>query len=141
MKYADLRDLLARLELAGDLRRITREVSPTLEITEICDRVLRAGGPALVFEQPTGSSMPVVANLFGTPSRVAKAMGASDVAALREVGELLASLKEPAAPSGLRDALDKIGHLKSALWDMAPREVRGGACQTVVWEGGDVDLS
>ena len=140
MKYADLRDFLAQLEPAGQLKRVSTEVSPRLEITEICDRTLRAAGPALLFEHPTGSQIPILGNLFGTPQRVALAMGAADVAALRDVGELLAALKEPEAPQGLRDALGKVAQLKSALWDMAPREVRNAPCQAVVWEGSDVDL-
>ena len=141
MKYVDLRDFMAQLESAGDLKRISAPVSPRLEITEICDRTLRVGGPALLFERPTGSQIPVLGNLFGTPQRVALAMGASSVSALRDVGELLAALKEPEAPHGLRDALGKIAQLKSALWDMAPREVRCAPCQTIVWEGSDVDLA
>jgi 4-hydroxy-3-polyprenylbenzoate decarboxylase len=141
MKYADLRDFLGQLERARELRRVPVEVSPRLEMTEICDRTLRAGGPAILFERPQGHSMPVLGNLFGTPRRVAWGMGADDVSALREVGELLASLKEPEPPKGLRDAFGKVAMLKSALWDMAPREVRGAAAQEVVWEGNDVDLS
>ena len=141
MKYADLRDFLAQLERAGQLRRIPIPVSPKLEMTEICDRILRRGGPAVLFEKPRGHSIPVVGNLFGTPSRVAKAMGADDVVALRDVGELLANLKEPEAPAGFRDALGKIGQLKAALWDMAPREVRGAHCHEQVLEGDDVDLA
>jgi 4-hydroxy-3-polyprenylbenzoate decarboxylase len=140
MKYADLRDFVRQLEVAGELRRVSTRVSPRLEMTEICDRVLRAGGPAILFEQPAGSQFPVLANLFGTPRRVAWAMGANDVSALREVGELLASLKEPEAPKGLRDALGKVSMLKSALWDMTPREVRSAPAQEIVWEGADVDL-
>jgi 4-hydroxy-3-polyprenylbenzoate decarboxylase len=140
MKYADLRDFLAQLAGSGQLKRIPIEVSPRLEMTEICDRTLRSGGPALLFERPTGSQTPVLGNLFGTPQRVALAMGATDVGALRDVGELLAALKEPEPPQGLRDALSKVAQLKSALWDMVPREVRGAPCQTVVWEGSDVDL-
>ena len=140
MKYADLRDFLAQLAGSGQLKRIPIEVSPRLEMTEICDRTLRSGGPALLFERPTGSQTPVLGNLFGTPQRVALAMGATDVGALRDVGELLAALKEPEPPQGLRDALSKVAQLKSALWDMAPREVRSAPCQTVVWEGSDVDL-
>jgi len=141
MKYADLRDFIRQLEAQGDLRRIRTPVSPILEMTEICDRTLRAGGPALLFESPAGGTMPVLANLFGTPKRVARGMGAEDVAALREVGELLASLKEPEPPTGLRDALGKVAMLKSALWDMAPRTVRAAPCQEIVREGGEVDLA
>src|SRR5688572_10958656 len=141
MKYADLRDFAAQLEAVGELKRISCEISPRLEMTEICERTLRAGGPALLFECPTGSQMPVLGNLFGTPQRVALAMGAKNVAALRDVGELLAALKEPEPPSGFRDAISKVATLKSALWDMAPREVRNAPCQAVVWEGSDVDLA
>jgi 4-hydroxy-3-polyprenylbenzoate decarboxylase len=140
MKYADLRDFMAQLEARGALRRIRVPVSPVLEITEICDRTLRAGGPALLFERPTGATIPVLANLFGTPERVALGMGADSVAALRDVGELLAALKEPEPPKGLKDALGKVAMLKAALWDMAPKSVRSAACQQVVWEREDVDL-
>ncbi len=141
MKYRDLRDFVARLEAAGLLRRIGLTVSPRFEMTEICDRTLRTAGPALLFERPQGHSIPVLANLFGTPQRVALGMGAADVSALRDVGELLASLKEPEAPKGMRDALGKVALLKSALWDMAPKEVRSAPCQEIVWEGDQVDLS
>ncbi len=141
MKYVDLRDFMVQLESAGELKRISTAVSPRLEMTEICDRTLRAGGPALLFEHPAGSQIPVLGNLFGTAQRVALAMGATSVSALRDVGELLAALKEPEAPHGLRDALGKIAQLKSALWDMAPREVRSAPCQDIVWEGNDVDLA
>jgi len=141
MKYRDLRDFIARLEAAGLLRRIGLPVSPQFEMTEICDRTLRAAGPALLFERPQGQTIPVLANLFGTPQRVALGMGAADVSALRDVGELLASLKEPEAPKGMRDALGKVALLKSALWDMAPKEVRSAPCQELVWEGDQVDLS
>jgi 4-hydroxy-3-polyprenylbenzoate decarboxylase len=141
MKYRDLRDFVARLEAAGLLRRIEQTVSTRFEMTEICDRTLRAAGPALLFERPQGQSIPVLANLFGTPQRVALGMGAADVGALREVGELLASLKEPEAPKGMRDALGKVALLKSALWDMAPKEIRSAPCQEIVWEGDQVDLS
>ena len=140
MKYADLRDFLRQLEAAGELKRITAKVSPRLEMTEICDRTLRAAGPALLFEHPTESQIPVIANLFGTPQRVARAMGAVSVAELREIGELLAALKEPEPPHGFRDALGKVAQLKSALWDMAPREVRNAPCHAIVWEGSAADL-
>ncbi len=141
MKYRDLRDFIRGLEGSGELRRISAQVSPRLEMTEISDRTLRVGGPALLFEHPAGYDMPVLTNLFGTPDRVALGMGAADVGALREVGELLASLKEPEAPRGLRDALGKVAMLKSALWDMAPREVRNAPCQERVIERTDVDLA
>jgi 4-hydroxy-3-polyprenylbenzoate decarboxylase len=140
MKYADLRDFLASLEKMGQLRKIDVEVSPRLEITEISRRVLAAGGPALLFRRAGSSAMPVLTNLFGTAGRVALAMGGDEPGRLREIGELLAALKEPEAPTGLRDAIGKVGLLKAALWDMAPRSVSGPACQQAVWEGVDVDL-
>ena len=86
MSYRDLREFIAQLEARGELKRVRAGVSPRLEITEICDRVLRAGGPALVFERPEGYDMPLLANLFGTVSRVAAARGAKDGGELREVG-------------------------------------------------------
>ncbi len=140
MKYKDLRDFLNNLETMRDLHRISHQVSPKLEMTEICQRLLEQGGPAVVFEQPCGFSIPVVANVFGTQRRVALAMGVESIAELRQVGELLANLKEPEPPAGLRDAMSKVSLLKSALWDMSPRRVRAPSCQDVVWEGADVDL-
>ncbi len=106
----------------------------------MCDRTLRAGGPALLFEKPTGHSIPVLGNLFGTPRRVALGMGADDVSELRRIGHLLATLKEPQAPAGFKDVLGLGGLLKS-LWDMAPKEHRSAPCQEIVWEGQDVDLA
>ncbi len=140
MKYKDLRDFLRQLEALGELKRIGVEVDPKLEMTEICDRVLRAGGPALLFEKPKGSSMPVLGNLFGTPRRVALGMGEESTEALREVGKLLAYLKEPEPPRGLKDAWDKLPVLKQVL-NMAPKIVSSAPCQEVVWEGKDVDLA
>ena len=139
MIYRDLRDFIAQLEKMGELKRIAVEVDPYLEMTEIADRVLRAGGPALLFEKPKGHSVPVLANLFGTVKRVALGMGEDDPARLREVGKLLAYLKEPEPPKGLRDAWEKWPVLKQVL-NMAPKEVRSAPCQDVVWEGTDVDL-
>ena len=140
MIYRDLRDFIAQLETMGELKRIAVEVDPRLEMTEIADRVLRAGGPALLFEKPRGGTMPVLANLFGTVKRVALGMGEDDPARLREVGQLLAYLKEPEPPKGLRDAWDKWPVLKQVL-NMAPKEVKSAPCQEIVWEGADVDLS
>ncbi len=139
MIYHDLRDFIAQLEKMGELKRITVAVDPRLEMTEIADRVLRAGGPALLFENPTGHTMPVLANLFGTVKRVALGMGEDDPSRLREVGKLLAYLKEPEPPKGLRDAWDKWPVLKQVL-NMAPKEMKNAPCQQVVWEGADVDL-
>src|SRR5262250_1539313 len=104
MKYADLRDFLLQLESRGELKRIGTEVDSRLEMTEICDRVLKASGPALLFEKPRNHTIPVLGNLFGTPLRVAMALGEESVASLREVGKLLAFLKEPDPPKGLLDA-------------------------------------
>ena len=140
MPCHDLRDFLTRLERSGDLRRIQHPVSPHLEMTALCDRVLRAGGPALLFENPTGHRMPVLANLFGTPERVARAMGVDSIAGLRPFGELLAALKEPAPPQGFKDMAGMGGLLKT-LWHMAPKERSSAPCQDVVWEGKDVDLA
>ena len=140
MKYRDLRDFIAQLENLGELKRVAAEVDPKLEMTEVCDRVLRAGGPALLFERPKGHSMPVLGNLFGTPHRVALGMGAESLAALREVGTLLAALKEPEPPKGLKDAWDKLPLIRKVL-DMAPKQVSSAPCQETVWEGKDVDLS
>ncbi len=139
MKYKDLRDFLVQLEARHELKRIAVEVDPRLEMTEICDRVLKAGGPALLFEKPKGHTMPVLGNLFGTVQRVALGMGQESTGALREVGKLLATLKEPAPPTGLRDALNKIPLLKQ-IFSMAPRVVDHAPCQEIVWEGADVDL-
>jgi 4-hydroxy-3-polyprenylbenzoate decarboxylase len=139
MKYQDLRDFIAQLEKLGELRRISAPVSPYLEMTEICDRVLRAQGPAILFEQPAGHTMPVLANLFGTPHRVALGMGEESTQALREVGKLLAYLKEPEPPKGLKDAWEKWPVLKQVL-NMSPKVLSGAPCQEVVWEGSEVDL-
>ena len=144
MQYTDLRDFLARLEQAGELRRVATPVSPHLEMTEVCDRVLRAGGPAILFEKPAGYDMPVVGNLFGTVRRVALGMGADDPSALRGIGSLLAALKEPDPPKGLRDLWEKLPQLRqlaSKVLDMAPKLVDGAPCQEVVLEGKDVDLA
>lgn len=143
MKYADLREFVSQLEQQGLLKRIAAPVSPHLEMTEIGDRVLKAGGPALLFEQPVKDGKrfdyPVLANLFGTPERVALGMGAADVMQLREIGKTLAYLKEPEPPKGLKDAWDKLPLLKQLL-SMAPKEVGKAPCQQIVWEGAEVDL-
>ena len=140
MSYGDLRDFLSQLEAKGELKRIAVAVSPRLEMTEICDRVLRAGGPALLFERPAGHDIPVLGNLFGTVGRVAAAMGLDDAGNLREIGKLLAYLKEPEPPRGLRDLWDKFPLFKQVL-NMAPKERSSGPCQELVWEGKDVDLA
>jgi len=139
MHYKDLRDFLAQLEAMGELKRIVTAVDPALEMTEICDRVLKSQGPALLFEHPKGHAIPVLGNLFGTPKRVALGMGQESVEALRDVGKLLAYLKEPDPPKGLRDAWEKLPVLKQVL-NMAPKELSNAPCQEIVWEGSDVDL-
>ena len=140
MKYKDLRDFISQLEQRGLLKRISMEIDPYLEMTEIADRTLRAGGPALLFENPKGFNVPVLANLFGTPERVALGMGQTDVAALREVGKLLAFLKEPEPPKGLKDAFSKFSIFKQVL-NMPAKEVKRAPCQQVVLSGDQVDLT
>ncbi|NKF49427.1 4-hydroxy-3-polyprenylbenzoate decarboxylase [Shewanella sp. WXL01] len=140
MSFKDLRSFIKHLEKEGELKRISHPVDPHLEMTEICDRVLRAGGPAILFENPTNNSTPVLANLFGTPKRVAMALGKDDPLALRDVGELLAFLKEPEPPRGFKDAISKIPMFKQAL-NMPPKTVRNPACQEIVLTGDDVDLT
>jgi 4-hydroxy-3-polyprenylbenzoate decarboxylase len=140
LKYKDLRDFMALLEARGELKRIKQEIDPNLEMTEICDRTLRAGGPALLFENPKGYNYPVLGNLFGTPERVALGMGEESVSALREVGKVLAMLKEPEPPKGMKDAWEKLPVFKQVL-NMGPKVVKKAACQTHVVEGDDVDLS
>lgn len=139
MEYRDLREFIAALEKQGELKRITQPVSPRLEMTEICDRTLRRGGPALLFENPSDYSIPVLGNLFGTPKRVALAMGQSDTAQLRDVGRLLAFLKEPEPPKGWKDLWEKTPLFRQAL-NLAPKVVKKPACQDNVIEGDDVDL-
>ena len=140
MKYRDLRDFIAQLERRGELKRIAVEVDPRLEMTEICDRVLKAQGPALLFEKPKGHAIPVLGNLFGTPLRVALGMGKDNVEALREVGKLLAFLKEPDPPSGLADAFNRYAPIVKQVLSMTPKVVRSAPCQEQVWAGTDVDL-
>jgi 4-hydroxy-3-polyprenylbenzoate decarboxylase len=139
MKYEDLRDFLTQLERAGALKRIGVPVDPRLEMTEICDRTLRAGGPALLFERPKGHTLPVLGNLFGTPERVALGMGQDSVEGLRDVGRLLAFLKEPEPPRGMRDAWEKLPLFKQAL-TLAPRVTAQAPWQRNVAEGDAVDL-
>ncbi|MCC7326609.1 MAG: 4-hydroxy-3-polyprenylbenzoate decarboxylase [Burkholderiales bacterium] len=151
MPYRDLRDFLTQLEARGELKRVDLPVDPYLEMTGLCDRVLKAGGPALLFMQPkggcrapNGESIPVLGNLFGTPQRVARAMGVGGDAwreSLREIGRLLAFLKEPEPPKGLKDAWQTTRPLFLKVLDMAPKLRNTGPCQDVVWEGADVDLA
>ncbi|CAM4455060.1 4-hydroxy-3-polyprenylbenzoate decarboxylase [Vibrio agarivorans] len=139
MSFKDLRDFIDHLETKGLLTRITHPVDPAYEMTEISDRTLRQGGPALLFENPIGSDYPVLTNLFGTPERVAIGMGRNDVKELREVGKLLAYLKEPEPPKGFKDALEKLPVFRQVL-NMPVKRLRNAPCQQVVWQGDDVDL-
>ncbi len=152
MHYTDLRDFITQLEARGELRRVPVEVSPKYEMTEICDRVLRAGGPAILFEKPAGHTIPVLCNLFGSVRRVALAMGVEpgadgadgDARSLRDIGRLLASMKEPQPPKGFKDLwerLPELGQLAKKVFDMAPKVVSSAPCQEEVREGRDVDLS
>ena len=140
MPCRDLRDFMSRLELAGELRRVDAQVSTHLEMTALCDRSLRAGGPALLFTHPTGHSIPVLGNLFGSTRRVAMGMGVQDVGELRRFGQVLAELKEPQAPKGLKDLVGLRGLVKT-LWSMSPKELTNPVCQDIVWDGADVDLA
>ncbi|MFG6449787.1 4-hydroxy-3-polyprenylbenzoate decarboxylase [Roseateles sp. BYS180W] len=139
MKYRDLREFISGLEAQGELRRISEPVSVVLDMTALSDKVLRAQGPALLFERPMPQQRPVLANLFGTPRRVALGMGAESVGELRDVGRLLASLKEPEPPRGLKDT-GRLLHMAKALWDMKPAKVRSAPCQEEVLNGNEVDL-
>ena len=131
---------MGQLERQGDLKRIQKAVSTELEITEISDRVLRAGGPALLFENPGDSAIPLLANLFGTERRVAQALGEENASNLREVGKLLAFLKEPEPPKGFKEAMKTLPIYKKIL-DMSPKVVKKGVCQEVQYHGDEVDLS
>lgn len=140
MKYRDLREFIQLLEQRGQLKRIRQEIDPYLEMTEIADRTLRAQGPALLFENPKGSRYPVLANLFGTPERVAWGMGQNNVSALRDVGEWMAMLKEPEPPKGLRDLFEKLPLFKQIL-NMPVKRLSKAPCQEIVLTGDEVDLT
>ena len=139
MSFKDLREFISLLEQEGELKRITAEVDPNLEITEIADRCLRNGGPALLFENPKGSSVPLLANLFGNTKRIALAMGQQDLEGLRDVGRLLAFLKEPSPPKGWRDLWQSLPSYKNVL-NMPPAVRKTAPCQEVVIAEEEVDL-
>ena len=139
MKYRDLRDFMTQLEALGELRRLHDPVSPKLELTAIGDKLLRSGGPAVLAMRPVGHEIPALINLFGTPRRVALGMGADSLEELRDVGRLLARLKEPEPPKGLKEA-GRLIQMAKAVWDMKPAVLRSAPCQEVVLEGGAVDL-
>ncbi|TCS43208.1 4-hydroxy-3-polyprenylbenzoate decarboxylase [Reinekea marinisedimentorum] len=140
MKYKDLRDFLSQLEQAGELIRVKDPVDPNLEMTEFCDQVLRKKGPAVLFENPIGFDMPTLGNLFGTPERVAMGMGAQSTEELREIGKLLAYLKEPEPPKGAKDLWEKAPILKKVL-SMAPKVLKKAPVQENIVKGDDVDLT
>ena len=128
----------------GELKRIRQPISPVLEMTEIGDRTLRKGGPALLYENVVHAGKkydyPVLANLFGTPRRVALGMGAQDVSELRAIGQLLSNLKEPQPPAGLKE-IGKLGEMAKAVWDMRPKMEKHAAVHEIILEGDDVDLT
>ncbi len=139
-KFDDLRDFLAALETRGELQRVEVRVDPHLELTEVCRRTLEREGPALLFTAPAGGGrVPVLANLFGTPQRIATALGGDSTDIFAELGQLLASLKAPEPPRSLGDAWQKLPLVKEVL-KMAPRTARSGPCQDIVLEGDSVDL-
>ena len=140
MHYKDLREFIDQLEKDGELKRIKHKIDPNLEVTEISDRTLRQKGPALLFERAGDSAIPMLVNLFGTEQRVARAMGESQAAALRDIGRLLAFLKEPAPPKGFIDAIKTLPIYRKVL-DMSPKVVKNPKCQQVIITGADVDLS
>ena len=140
MKYRDLRDFIHQLEKQGELKRIRAEVDPYLEMTEICDRTLKKGGPALLFENPKGFDTPVLGNLFGTQKRVALGMGQNNIEALKGVGELLAFLKQPDPPKGMKDAIEKLPIFRQVM-NMGPKVVKSAPCQEIILEGDEVNLT
>ncbi len=140
MQYKDLRDFIEKLKNEDELLIITAEVDPYLEVTEICDRVLRSNGPAILFTNPKGSSIPLLANLFGTSKRVAMGMGADSVDALKEIGKLLSFLKEPEPPKGLKEAWKTLPIYKKVL-DMSPKFISNAPCQTCIVSGEDINLA
>ena len=140
MVYQDLREFIDALEKQGELKRVSHPVNPHLEVTEIADRTLKAAGPALLFENPVDSEIPLLANLFGTERRVALALGENNATSLREVGKLLAFLKEPAPPKGFKEAMKTLPIYKKVL-DMSPKEVKKAKCQEVKYDRDDIDLA
>ena len=138
--YHSQREFLRSLEQSGQLKRVAAPVSPALEITEICHRTIRKAGPALLFENPTDSKMPVVGNLYGTAQRVAATIGLDDAKAMRNFGEELAFLKSPVIPDNVGDAIGKLADFRK-LAHLNPSLEENPPCQEVVLEGDDVDLS
>src|SRR6476659_10059483 len=136
MPPLNLREWIALLEREGELARVGVEVDPHLEVTEIVDRTVKAGGPALLFERPKGSSHPLLINQFGTERRMCLAFG---VERLDDVAARLADVLEMQPPEGLAAKVRGLKTLKS-IADSRPKTVRRGASQEVVLRGEDVDL-
>ena len=139
MTFHDLRGFLAHLERDGRLARIAEPVDPELETTALCLRLQQAGGPAVLVEHPVGASHAFLGNLFGHRSRVEAALAGRPLASLRELGELLAALKEPRWPSSLKGALSAWPEL-AQLATVAPRKVDDAAFNESIIEGDEVDL-
>ncbi len=140
MKYRDLREFIDNLEAIGELKRVSAPILPHLEMTAFCDKVLKNSGPAIIFENPEGYSMPVLGNLFGTTRRVALGMGREDISELREVGEFLAELKEPQPPKGFKDAWSKLPMLKQ-LYNMLPKVINKAPVHQQIIDASEVDLT
>lgn len=140
MKYKDLRSFITTLENQQKLKHIELPVDPNLEITEISDRIIRSKGPALLFKNPIGYTMPVLCNLFGTIDRIILGIGINNVVSLRNIGELLAFLKEPQLPTGLRDFLSKMPHFRHIL-HMPTKTVHEAVCQENICQAEDVDIT
>ena len=138
MKYKDIRDFIAFLESRGELKRITAPVSCELEVTEICDRVVKRGGPALLFENVEGYEIPVLINMFGTETRMAWALGVERIDDLADrVQRLLGLMQGP--PQGIMAKMRTLWQLRE-LASYQPKSVKSGPCQEVVHTGEDVDL-
>ena len=140
MAFKDLREFINLLEKKGELIRVTAEVDPVLEITEVADRTLRSNGPALLFENPKGHSIPLLANLFGNTKRIALAMGQEDISGLRDIGKLLAFFKEPSPPAGWKDLWQNLPNYKNVL-NMPARIIKNAPCQEVIIQSADVNLN
>jgi len=140
--YQDLRSFIEYLEKIGQCKRLAIPLSPDLEITEVCQRILHQQGPALLFEKPSGYTIPLLGNLFGTTQRVAMEMGADSINALRAIGELLAFVNAPMPPSSLKEAWDKFPIYKQIL-SMPPRILapRKALCQQICLDHTQVDLN
>lgn len=139
MRFNDMREFLAELEKQGLLIRVKTEVTTELEITEIMDRLVKSGGPAVIFENVKGYTMPVVANLYGTRERVAIGLGGSEED-FKTLGEFIAFLQKPKPPEGIKDAISKLPFLTKML-NLSPKTVTKAPCQEVVLTGDDADLS